>query len=261
MMQAGSTRGPGWTLLPPVGLGLLVGLLVAVQPALIPVALVGLLGVAVALRAPQLLVVMIFVSILFDRLGVTGSKVANFPVTFSKLAVLGSLGLWALYVLLYRVRPLRWHPVLSAMVGLTVATALCVAASGDMVNGRFPLIGMAMMTVLVGLSFTILSDRPLPPIYRLLGGVVVLALASSVLQAGGAGEAGRATGTFGDPNEWATLVLLVTPLLLGGLADDPHWLARPLRLALVGLAPLAILSSGSRAALVVGAGVASAAST
>jgi len=47
-------------------------------------------------------------------------------------------------------------------------------------------------------------------------------------------------------------VLLLTPVMLGGLADDDHWSAAPLRLALLLLAPLAILRTESRTALVVG---------
>jgi len=69
---------------------------------------------------------------------------------------------------------------------------------------------------------------------------------------GGVGEASRATGTMGDPNEWATMILLLGPVILGGLNHDQHWSARPLRLSLLGLLPLAVLLSGSRASVFVG---------
>ena len=35
---------------------------------------------------------------LFDRIGVTGAKVAQLPITASKLAVLGSIGLWGVKI-------------------------------------------------------------------------------------------------------------------------------------------------------------------
>jgi hypothetical protein len=56
---------------------------------------------------------------------------------------------------------------------------------------------------------------------------------------------------MGDPNEWATSVLLLTPFVLGGLVDDVHWGASLLRMSLISLAPLGILLSESRTALVV----------
>lgn len=250
----------GWParawLLVPIGAGLAVGLVVAKVPlavvALAAAAVLAMLGLA----RPRLLVAGMFLALLFDRLGLTSMKVAQFPVTASKLSVLGSLGLWAVHVTLNGKAPVRWHPVLTAMLGAVAVCALCVALTGSLGPGKFTLFGLGMMTVLVALVYTILAPEDLQPLYRFLGVALTLALVASVVASGGAGEAGRASGTYGDPNEWATTVLLLTPLVLGGLADEEHrgWgLMRPV---LVLLASASVLLSASRTALVVGAVVA-----
>lgn len=208
---------------------------------------VGWLG----LTRPHLLVLGTFGAILFDRIGVTGAKVAQLPITASKLAVLGSIGLWGVHVGLTH-RPLfRTHPVLGAMVGMTLVTALTVTFSGNFDTGRYIVFGMGMVTVLTALAYIILAEQDLRGLYRVLSVLLLAAMGASLLS-GAASQSGRATGTFGDPNEWATLILMVTPILLGGLATDPAPRARGLRMALVGLAPLAVLASGSRSALAIG---------
>lgn len=239
----------------PVGallLGAVVGLGASQQPLLVALAAIGLVAMVAVLGAPPLLVVGMFVGILFDKLGVTGFKVAKFPITASKLSVLGALGAWGFYGLVTKVRAVRWHPVLSAMLVMVLASGITLAATGKLGDGRFVLFGLIMMTVLVGLVYAILSAFPMQPVYRILSVVVVLALGLTVLRGGGgAGEAARSTGTFGDPNEWATMVLLLVPTMLGGVASERGWFGRGLRMALVGLLPLAVLQAGSRTALVV----------
>jgi O-antigen ligase len=239
--------------LAPVGLGLATGLAVSAQPLPTALGLVGLGVVLLGAARPPLLVVGMWLGMLFDRLGTTGATVGAFPVTAAKLAVVATAGLWTVHALVRGAPLVRWHPVLGAMGGLVLTTAVCVAWSDSLRVGRWDLAGLGMMTVLVALAYAILAEADLAPVYRSVGVVFVLVLVSSLLGTAGSGEAARATGTMGDPNEWATIVLLVTPFLLGGLAADERRLSAALRMALVLLAPLAVLRSGSRAALVVGA--------
>lgn len=235
----------------PVGIGLVLGVAVALQPKLVVVALAGL-GLAVAgVVHPPVLVGLMFVGMLFDRLGVTGMSVDRFPITASKLTVLASLPLWGLHAIIRGAPPVRWHPVLSALVAMVAVTGVGIAWANSMGEGRFQLFGLAMMTVMVALVYAALAGSALASLYRLMALAFVGVLAMSAAAASG----GRSTGTMGDPNEWATTVLLVSPLLLGGLADDASALARPLRMALVTLAPVAVLLSGSRTALVVGCAI------
>lgn len=246
-MTRALARLPLWAIVPAA---LILGLAASREPLLVLVAVVGLVLAGLGLRFPPLLVAGMFLGMLFDKLGLTGAKVSGFPITLSKLSVLGSLGVWGLRGLLSRDRTVRWHPVLTALLIMSGASAICVAWSNSMAEGKFIVFGLLMMAIMVGLVYAILAETELASLYRLIGVGLTLALLSSVLGAGGAGEAGRATGTFGDPNEWATMVLLLTGLVLGGLADDDSRLAQGLRLALLGLAPLSILMSASRSALV-----------
>lgn len=239
-------RGP----IVPLVLGLGLGAALLMQAKLAIVAVGGIVLAWMGLMTPSTLVCLMFLGVLFDRLGVTGMKIGSFPVTASKLSVLGSIGLWTLHITLNRgPTPIRWHPILSAMLGVIASTGVCIAYANSMEEGKFTLYGLIMMTVLVTLVYAILSDLPLQPVYRFLGIVLIAALLASVRRPG-AGE-GRVTGTMGDPNEWATSVLLLTPFVLGGLVDDVHWGASLLRMGLISLAPLGILLSESRTALVV----------
>lgn len=234
---------------PWAALGSVVGLGVAVKPSLALLALGGAAVAAAGLRYPTWLVVLTFVAMLFDRLGVTGQKLGDFPITASKLAVVGTLGLWGLHAgLTAGVRPVRWHRVLGGLLALIGTTAITVAVANTMSEGKFDLYGLAMMLVLVGTTYAILVQAPLAGLYRAMSLAFIGVLAIAVVRSSG----GRAAGTMGDPNEWATMVLLITPLLLGGLADDDEPGAPLLRLALLGMAPLAVLRSESRAALAVG---------
>ena len=235
----------------PIALGLAFGLVVAKQPILAAVAVVGIAFGLVVVERPSRMVPLLFLAILFDKLGVSGAKISGFPITASKLSVLGLIGVWGLHVLISRKQPARWHPVLGGLAGFAMVTGLTTVLANSMSVGKFTLFGLVMMIVLVGLIFTILAEEDLAPIYRVIGVILTGIYLLSLRGAGGAGEAGRASGTMGDPNEWATMVFVVTPFVLGGLADDDHRLARPLRMALVGLAPLSVLASGSRAALIV----------
>lgn len=226
----------------------MLGVMVAAQPKL---AALGVAGLAVALAGamrPSLLVVLMFLGMLFDRLGLTGMKIGAFPVTASKLSVLGSIGLWIVHCVFTGVKPVRWHPVLSAMLGVVAVTGLTIALSNSMAQGKFTLYGLLMMTVLVALVYASLAEARLLPLYK----IVALAFTFALLASVRGGGSGRATGTMGDPNEWAAAVLLLTPFLLGGLADDDALTGRALRLALLLLAPLCVLRSESRTALVVG---------
>lgn len=227
--------------------GLAFGAVVIVQPKLAPLGLFGAVALYLGVRYPPLLVLGMWAGMLFDRLGVTGLKLGSFPVTASKLSVLGSIGAWFLHATLSGTRPVRWHPVLTAMLGVLASTAVCIAWANNMERGKFDLYGLGMMTVLVALVYAVLAEAKLEPLYRTIAAAFSVALLSALRH----GSGDRSAGTMGDPNEWATMVLLLTPMLLGGLAEDDHWSARPLRLALIGLGPLAVLHSESRAALVV----------
>ena len=229
-------------------LGAAAGLAISQQPLLTVLGIIALLIGLVCTAHPHLLFGLMFAGILFDRLGATGLKVDAFPITASKLTVLASIAAWGVHVMLSRARPLLWHPVLSAMSAMVLLTAVQIVLTDTLDVGKFNLAGFGMMTILVALVYTILSESNLQPLYRYMGALFMVAL---VLAAANSSGTGRASGTMGDPNEWATIVLMLTPLLLGGLADDEHPLIRPVRMGLLLLAPLVILLSMSRTALVV----------
>lgn len=250
-----ATRTAGVLLDTRLGLGLaaVLGALVVIEPALAALALLGAGFLGAALAWPPLLVVAMYAGMLFDRLGVTGAKVGDFPVTASKLSVLAGVGLWGLHVVLTRARPVRWHRVLDGLLGMMAVTAVCIAWSNSMAMGKFTLYGLGMMTVMVALVYAVLAEADLAPLYRLLTALLLAVFVVSIREANVTGADGRVSGPMGDPNEWATTVLLVSPLLLGGLVGDDTTIGRALRLGLVLLAPLAVLRSESRAALAVGA--------
>lgn len=236
-----------------LALGAVVGVAVSQSgAAVLAVAGAALMG-WVAVSQPLVLAAVMYLGILVDRLGATGVDIADFPVTASKLSVAAALGLWAVRAIWTGERAARAHPVLFGIGALVLTSALSIGFAGTMEDGRFTLLGLAMMAVMVGLLFTILAEHPLAGLYRFMAAALVLALAVSILSGGASGgasgEAARVTGSMGDPNEWATLVLLLTPTLLGGLADDDHPVALPLRLGLVVLAPASVLLAASRAGM------------
>jgi O-antigen ligase len=236
-----------------VVVGVLLGVAVSASPVVTVGALVACGLTLFAVSRPTWLVVAVYGGILIDRIGLTGMEVSEFPITLSKLTVGGALGLWLVRGLLRGDRLVRWHPVLTSLVVVVAVTALSMTFVGTLKAGKFVVFGVLMTTILTGLVYAILAEAPLVPVYRLLSVGLVGTLLVSLAGAGGAAEAGRATGTMGDPNEWATVILLVTPFLLGGLADDRGWVGAALRVLLVLMAPMALLQAGSRSAMVAGA--------
>lgn len=257
MIEEGERRMPemlGWALkASPLGLGLIVGLAVTAQLKVTVAAMIGVgLGV-VGLVWPPALVAGMWLGMLFDRLGLTGMRMGGFPITASKLTVLGSIVLWALHAGLTRSPLFRWHPVLTAMMVFLATTGITTVYSNCWQYGKYHVMGLVMMAILIMVVSAALEKASLRPLYRFLGAMFILALAASIRSGGGSSEYGRSAGTMGDPNEWATMVIMLTPFFLGGLASDDHELARPVRMGLVMLAPLAVLVSASRTALVMGA--------
>ncbi|MDG1482893.1 MAG: O-antigen ligase family protein [Myxococcota bacterium] len=236
--------------LPLAALGAVFGLAISQQPLLTLLGILSILIGLVCIARPYLLISLMFSGILFDRLGETGVSFDAFPITASKLTVLASIAAWGVHVLLSRTRPLLWHPVLTAMSAMVLVTAVQLVLTDTLSVGKFNLAAGGMMTILVALTYTILASRPLQPLYRYMGALFLGALVLTVVATRTA--TGRSSGTMGDPNEWATIVLLLTPILLGGLVDDTRPVYRLVRMALLLLAPLVILMSMSRTALAVG---------
>ena len=234
-----------------IALGAALGLAVAYQVKLVILAAVGLVGVAVGVAYPPVLVAAMYAGMLFDRLGTTGESVGDFPVTASKLTVAASVGIWAVCVALRGGVPVRWHRVGTAMLVVMAAMSVSIVWNNAMEHGKFPLYGIGMMLVMVILVSTILAEARLEPLFRFLAVVLLAAIAAGLRVPMVEGADGRVSGTMGDPNEWATTIVLLAPLLLGGLATDTHLLGRLLRMGLVVLVPLGVLRSESRAALVV----------
>lgn len=235
----------------PVAAGMAIGVTVLLQPRGWILLAAGLVALAVGMSSPTVPVLGMFLAMLFDQAGTTGSKVADLPVTAAKLTVAGSLGLWMLSSWRRQLPLVRWHPVLGGLLGLVATTAISIAWSGDFQAGKFELLGLGMLTVLAGLVLASLADVPLDGLYRMLAVSFVAVLVASLATPSTYSDTGRVTGTMGDPNEWATTVLLVTPALLGGLVSQEGLLPRLARLGLCGLAPLAVLASESRSALLV----------
>lgn len=231
-----------------LGLGLCVGGTMLLSPWLPVVLLVGAVGALLVLKRPSMLIALMFAAMLFDQAGVSGMKVARLPITASKLSVLIVIGAWAVHVLMTGRRPLRWHPSLAGMMVFIASVGLSVAVSGDFWVGIFNLAGMSMLTVLVTVVMSVLAGEDLRLLTRTMAAILGVIL---VLTLGAAASGGRFTGTMGDPNEWATMLLLLVPTLIGALSTDRHALAGPMRFGLLCLAPLAILATQSRAAFLV----------
>ncbi|HNC98090.1 MAG TPA: hypothetical protein PKW90_18305, partial [Myxococcota bacterium] len=178
------TSGSGMLL--PALLGVFLGIAVVVQAKLTLVALVGLGLAALGVFRPVSLVGLMFLSMLVDRIGVTGMKLGDFPITLSKLSVLGSIGLWVLHVMTHRAPLLRWHPVISALCGVVMATAVGIAIHNCLNIGKFTLYGLGMMTVLVLTVYAVMAEARLQGLYR----VLTLALCGALLLSlrGGGGE-------------------------------------------------------------------------
>lgn len=242
-----SVQTAGWPLLA----GLLVGAGVAVNPVLPLAALVGLGVLAAGIRWPAFGAGLIFLAMFFDQAGVTGVKVAAFPVTAAKLSVLVGLGMWAANSLLTRAPIVRYHPVQLGLAAFITTTLLSVVHANDLAEGKFPLFGLVMMLVLISLLHASLAEVELSRLYRFFAVVLVVGVLASLRGAGVVSEAGRASGTLGDANEWATILLLVGFFVLGHLTNDETRLGVVLRWAVLVLVPLGLLRSESRASLLV----------
>ena len=235
--------------------GVVLGVLVTVKPAL-AIAAVGVVLVALGgLLSPAVLMGMIYSGILLDRLGSTGIAITGVPVTLSKLSVLAGLGMWVVHSVFAQRSLVRWHPVLTGLSLLVATMAVSHAHAGPTPRGFPELAGVLMLTVLALLVPSALAGADLQRLYRYMGLLLAGALVASLLNLVHVSHVAgtpRGTGLMGDPNEWGAVIVLLTPIIIGGLADDEHWTARPLLFALLLFVPLGVLQTASRAALMVG---------
>ncbi len=235
----------------PLFAGLLVGAAVAFDARLLVVGLGGLAVLSAGVRWPASIVGSIFLAMFFDQAGVTGVKVAAFPITAAKLSVLGGLGMWGIHVALSGAPPVRFHRVQLGLGAFILTTLGSVVHANAMEAGKFSLFGLVMMLVLVSLVHAALAEAKLRSLYLFFSAVLVVAILASLSGAGVVSEAGRASGTLGDANEWATILLLVGFFVLGHLANDETRVGVGLRWAVLVLVPLGLLRSESRASLLV----------
>ena len=174
----------------PVAAGLAAGVMVAIDARLAMLALGGLAVVYTCVRWPAAMVGLIFLAMLFDRAGVTGIKVAAFPVTAAKLSVVGGLAMWGLHTLLTNAAPVRFHPVQLGLSAFILTTLLSVVHANGMERGKFTLFGLVMMLVLVSLVYAALAEVRLDGLYRFFTVILVIAIVAS-LRGGRCRERGR----------------------------------------------------------------------
>ena len=234
-----------------VVLGVTVGLLTVINP-LIPIALAAAaVGILFAIYAPAYSVPVVFVSILLESVGALNTSLAGLPITLSKVAVLGSIGVWTARAAIERRPLLEWLPITSGMVAVLASMIVGIGVAGKLGPHQFgTTFGVVMVFILTHLIAQLLPVERITWLLRIIAAVLVMLLLSQVSSAPVESVfEERYTGAFLDPNMWATTLLLVVPISFAILAGEKkrRWTVVLLILGL--LFPLNIFQSLSRSGL------------
>lgn len=254
MIARREVLGPGVV----IGLGLVVGALSAVESRLPLAAVAAAILLFTSLKRPAIPIAMAFAALLLDAHGVTSLKVAGLPITFSKLTIAYAFAAHGLHALVTRQPLLHRMPTTWAMIVVLLGMLLSLANSFSPAAGYAETAGILMLVAMSHLIYTAVKPEQVTPMMRFMGVVTLLVLLWTLIGQRGSGMFAtvsqawgqRTAGGFGDPNAWATCVLVVSPMILAFLMHDDHPLATPLMAALGAAFPAAIVQSMSRAGLV-----------
>jgi len=217
----------------------------------------ALIGAAVigwaCLVRPAWSVVLLIGALCFDQVDTGGGSIGGLPITLTKLATLGGLGLYTVHAIARRKRMIRWTPASSGLAATTLVALFTLFYAEYFRIAAIPVASLVMLFVLTHFVERAVEVRDLPMVYR--GGsalvlmVILWTLAqrqASALSGGMNAWSERTSAGFGDANIWACFLVIICPMLIGGLAKDTTRLGKALLVGLIIFFPLAVFQSFSR---------------
>ena len=214
---------------------------------------VALLGAGVALLGvmfPPVMLLSVMTAIFMDGLGTLSVSVLSVPLTLSKMVFLFALFLWVIRAVLWKQPLVVWTPVSLPMVGVLASMVLSLLSWSSgyyALDGYRDVMSVLMLTVLLHYVVAVLDKDWLRSTQRVYALLVGLLLVGSV--ATGIGME-RAAGSFGNPNNFAFVLLLTVPTSVGVVLGERRGLVRSaLLLLFMGAFVLGIVQSASRAGL------------
>lgn len=249
-------EGPAWWGVLVVVGGLLLGLLASTGTVLAIPTLIALVAVVLSVRHPALILLAVYFSLLMENVASTGVIFAGLPLTTSKLTVLAAIGVFSLNAALTG-RPLvRWTPVTAGLLAMLGSMLLSLAGSLYPRAALTDMAGLVMLSAMLHLVAQALRPEDFKVVFRVMTLALLVVMVTALVQTPHETIEGiestwryRSVGTLLDPNEWATVVVMVGSLLIGFLVEDKHPLSRALLFALATMMPVAVVQSLSRAGL------------
>jgi len=226
-------------------------------PKLFLAACFGIIATAAAISRPSIAVIVVYIGVCLNSAFPDAASAAGLPITPSKVATVFGLGTYLTHAALTRRKMFRVQPI---TIGLLLVPGAAIASLpwAYYPSWGYPIIsGQIMLVVLVHYIASCVDAEDWRPGLRILA-VVQLALFGWALAQREATTAvafnfqawgERTSGGLGDPNDWATLVIVTTPVLIAGLSRDKTRIGQLLLLGLVTLYPIVIFQSFSRAGL------------
>lgn len=218
-----------------------------------PLGAVALLGSGVALLGvmyPPVMLLAVMTAIFMDGLGTLSVSVLSVPLTLSKMVFLFALFLWVIRAVLWKQPLVEWTSVSLPMVGVLASMVLSLLSwsSGYYgLDGYRDVMSVLMLTVLLHYVVAVLDKDWLRSAQRVYALLVGLLLIGSVTT--GIGME-RASGSFGNPNNFAFVLLLTVPTAIGVVLGERRGFVRSaLLLLFMGAFVLGIVQSASRAGL------------
>jgi O-antigen ligase len=233
-----------------VGVAVLLGLVASQGSPLGGLALLGLGFALLGVIYPPVMLLAVMTSIFMDGLGTLSTSVLLVPVTLSKMVFVFALFLWVIRAVLWKQPLLVWTPLSLPMVGVLISMVVSLlswTAGYYALDGYRDVMSVLMLTVLLHYVVAVLDKDWLRPTQRVYALLVGLLLVGSVTS--GIGME-RASGSFGNPNNFAFVLLLTVPTSIGIVLGERRSAWRSaLLLIFMGAFVLGIVQSASRAGL------------
>ena len=231
--------------------GALFGLLAAKGSWLGVAALAALGLAALAVAVPQLTIYAVVLSILMDSMGTLDINLSFIPITISKLVVGASLVLWVAHAGVWKKPVFGWYDFSWGFVAVLTSMTVSLAQSGNPYYAMEGVGDVATVVMLAILLHYILAVVDTVWLRRIQIGFACFVLLFLLLALGSGFGVERNTGSFRNPNEFGTVVLLVGLASVGVFASLPRsWLRSLALLALCSAMVVCVNQSGSRGTLI-----------
>lgn len=206
--------------------GMLAGMGLVVDAKLAVGGMIGLLVVGLSFRFPGFILSALLTLMLFQRFQMIQFGILGVPLSLAKISALLAIGVLIAHALVRRQNLIALDGVSAGLLAITAAFLISTLAADDPGDSRRRMMSMVVLSTLTYFTYRFVRREHVKLLLTFLPFILALLCAVSFWDVANGGVWSRATeivddnevirgsGSFGDPNVWASVNLFFMPLML-----------------------------------------------